>query len=70
MQYNGNTTAGEQSESLAGTPSEITFETIVEETCERLLNRQVKYAIQRIAELEKRLCTLETELDEFLKLKN
>jgi hypothetical protein len=39
---------------------------MLEETCERLLDRQVKYAIQRIDEMEKRLGNLERELDEFL----
>jgi hypothetical protein len=46
---------------------EYSFETLLDETCERLLDRQVKYSIQRIHELEKRLDTLERELDEFLK---
>ena len=61
MNY-GNTTAGEK----ILPASEITFESILDETCERLLDRQVKYSIQRIYELEKRLDILERELDEFL----
>jgi hypothetical protein len=46
--------------------SGFTFDSILEETCERLLDRQVKYAIQRIHEMEIRLGNLERELDEFL----
>ena len=45
----------------------MTFDTLLDETCERLLDRQVKFSIQRIHELEKRLDTLERELDDFLR---
>jgi len=45
----------------------FTFDSILDETCERLLDRQLKYSIQRIHEMEKRLCSLEYELDEFLR---
>ena len=65
MNYNGNTTAGEKTIPV----SDITFESILDETCERLLDRQVKYSIQRIYDLEKRLDMLEHELDEFLRKK-
>jgi len=49
---------------------DISFDSILDETCERLLDRQVKYAIQRIHEMERRLDTLERELDEFLSANN
>jgi hypothetical protein len=49
--------------------SDFTFDSILDETCERLLDRQVKYAIQRIYEMEKRLGNLEQELDEFLRMR-
>ena len=49
--------------------SDITFDSLLDETCERLLDRQIKYAIQRIYEMEKRLGNLEHELDEFLKMR-
>jgi len=62
MNYPGNTTAGQQ----AALYDDLTFDSILDETCERLLDRQVKYAIQRIHEMERRLDTLERELDEFL----
>jgi hypothetical protein len=64
MIYPENTTAGQQ----AALYADITFDSILDETCERLLDRQVKYAIQRIHEMEQRLDTLERELDEFLSL--
>jgi hypothetical protein len=60
MIYNGNSVR-------PATIADYTFDTLLDETCERLLDRQVKYSIQRIHELEKRLDTLERELDEFLK---
>ena len=48
--------------------SDFTFDSLLDETCERLLDRQVKYAIQRIYDMEKRLSNLERELDEFLSI--
>jgi len=45
---------------------DVTFDDILDETCERLLDRQVKYAIQRIHDMDQRLSILERELDEFL----
>jgi hypothetical protein len=62
MNHSGNITT----EDTAAPSSGFTFDSILEETCERLLDRQVKYAIQRIHEMEKRLGNLERELDEFL----
>jgi len=62
MIYSGNTTAGEKPVPV----SEIAFDSLLDETCERLLDRQVKFSIQRIYELEKRLNNLERELEEFI----
>ena len=64
MIYPENTTARQQ----AALYADLSFDSILDETCERLLDRQVKYAIQRIHEMEQRLDTLERELDEFLSL--
>ncbi|MDR2923636.1 MAG: hypothetical protein LBU85_09895 [Treponema sp.] len=61
MNYNSNTTAGK-----AASVSDFTFDSMLDETCERLLDRQLRYSIQRIYEMEKRLLRLERELDEFL----
>jgi len=62
MIYPGNTTAGQG----AAIYTDVTFDSILDETCERLLDRQVRYAIQRIHDMELRLGNLERELDEFL----
>jgi len=65
MNYNGNIMAPEKTTPV----SDFTFDSLLDETCERLLDRQVKYAIQRIYDMEKRLSNLEHELDEFLSIK-
>jgi len=46
------------------------FSDVVDKACERLLDRQIKYSIRRIREMEERLCELERELDDFLHSKN
>ena len=66
MIYPENTTAGQQAAGQSALYDDISFDSILDETCERLLDRQVKYAIQRIHAMEHRLDTLERELDEFL----
>ena len=55
-------------EEKAAPVSDFTFDSLLDETCERLLDRQVKYAIQRIHDMEKRLGNLEHELDDFLSI--
>ena len=65
MYPNSNMATGEK----AAPFSQISFDSLLDETCERLLNRQAKYFIQRIGEMEKRLCGLESELDEFMQNK-
>ena len=65
MNYNGNPVIGEKPVPV----SDFTFNTLLDETCERLLDRQVKYSILRIHELEKRLISLERELIEFIETK-
>ena len=62
MNFNSNTTAGGR----AAPVSDFTFDSMLDETCERLLDRQLLYSIQRIQEMEKRLVRLERELDEFI----
>ena len=62
MQYKGNMTTGMKSALL----SDSDFNSILDEACERLLDRQVKYSIQRIYEMEKRLVNLEQDLDDFI----
>ena len=65
MTYNSNMTAGKKTIPV----SALAFDTLLDETCERLMDRQVKYSIQRIHELEKRLGSIERELDEFISRK-
>ena len=42
------------------------FSNVVDEACEKLINRQVKYTIRRIREMEEILYNMENELDDFL----
>jgi len=39
---------------------------VINETCERLKDRQIQYSIRRIYEMEETLNNLEHELNEFL----
>jgi hypothetical protein len=45
---------------------ETSFDAVLDETCDRLMDRQIQYSIRRIHEMEDRLAALERELDEFL----
>jgi hypothetical protein len=42
------------------------FSAVVDQACDQLMDRQARYSIQRIHELEDRLAGLERELDTFL----
>jgi len=42
------------------------FSDVVDKVCEKLIDKQAKYSIQRIQEMEKCLSDLECELDAFL----
>ena len=46
---------------------ETSFELVLDEACDRLWEKHVQYSLKRIAEMEKKLSTLEKELDEFLR---
>ena len=46
------------------------FSDVVGRACEKLMDKQVKYSIQRIQEMEECLAGLEKELDDFLLKKN
>jgi len=56
-------TLGEKQAAVSGIYS---FGDVVDEACERLMDRQIKYSIRRIQEMEERLSGLERELDDFL----
>jgi len=63
---------GEKSAALTGpdrskcAESIYSFSEVVDSTCERLMEKQIKYTIRRIREMDERLCLIERELDEFL----
>jgi len=67
---------GEKSAALTGpenlkcTEGIYSFSEVVDSTCERLMEKQIKYTIRRILEMDERLCLIERELDEFLFKKN
>ena len=42
------------------------FSDVVDKACEGLMNRQIKFSIRRIKEMEELLCDMERELDAFL----
>jgi hypothetical protein len=42
------------------------FETVLDSVCERLREKQVRYSIRRIMEMEDELDRLEKELEEFI----
>jgi hypothetical protein len=46
-----------------------TFSDVVDRACEGLMDKQIKYSIRRIREMEEQLCLLERELDDFLSSK-
>jgi len=54
----------------AESSSSYSFSDVVNEACEKLMNRQIKHSIRRIQKMEERLCSLEKELDDFLLQKN
>jgi hypothetical protein len=51
---------------LSENSDSFSFTDMVDDACERLKDRQIKYSIRRIAEMEECLYNLEKELDAFL----
>jgi hypothetical protein len=47
-------------------PGVYAFSDVVDKACEGLIDRQIKYSIRRIREMEEQLFQLERELDDFL----
>ncbi|MDR2418037.1 MAG: hypothetical protein LBD79_03180 [Treponema sp.] len=43
------------------------FETVLDQTCERLWGKKVRYSLQRLQELNSDLQNLDAELDAFLR---
>jgi hypothetical protein len=50
----------EKPAALSASPA---FETVLDQTCDRLWDRKVEYSIRHIREMEERLALLEQELD-------
>ena len=46
--------------------TDVSFEDVLDITCERLWERHVQYSIRRIREMEEELKVIEKELDEFI----
>ena len=46
--------------------SELSFDTMLDTTCQRLWERHIQYSIRRIREMEEELKLLERALDEFI----
>ncbi|MCL2557467.1 MAG: hypothetical protein FWE09_03220 [Treponema sp.] len=44
----------------------VAFDSLLDETCERLLDMQIRHSIRRMRELELRLAGLEDELNDFI----
>jgi hypothetical protein len=57
-------------EKSAAAQDVYSFNNMVDETCEKLMDKQIKHSIRRILEMEERLEGLEKELDEFILQKN
>jgi len=47
-------------------PKAPSFETMLNSTCERLMEKHIRYSIRRIDEMIEELAGLEKELDDFL----
>jgi hypothetical protein len=57
-------------EKTAAIPGVYTFNDLVDETCGKLMDKQIKHSLRRIMEMEERLESIEKELDEFILQKN
>ena len=63
---------GEKSAALTGPDHSkcsdgiYSFSEMLDSACEKLMDRQIKYSIRRIREMDERLCLIERELNEFL----
>jgi len=54
----------------AAMPDVYTFSDVVDEVCSKLMDKQIKYSIRRITEMEECLINMERELDDFLMKSN
>jgi len=54
----------------AAVPDVYNFSDVVDEACDKLMDKQIKYSIKRIIEMEECLTNMERELDNFLEKSN
>jgi len=54
----------------AAIPDVYTFSDVVDEACGKLMDKQIKYSIKRITEMEENLANMERELNDFLEKSN
>ncbi|GHV44411.1 hypothetical protein AGMMS49546_28320 [Spirochaetia bacterium] len=47
----------------------LSFEAVLDDTCDRLWDRKARYSIRRIREMDAALLALEQELDEMLRIR-
>jgi hypothetical protein len=45
---------------------ELSFEAVLDTACERLREKHIQHTVQRIADMDEELGTLEKELDDFI----
>jgi hypothetical protein len=50
-------------------PGVYSFSEVVDNACDKLMDKQIKYSIRRIQEMEECLSILEAEIDDFLSQK-
>ncbi|GHU57308.1 hypothetical protein FACS189442_6280 [Spirochaetia bacterium] len=56
-------------ENPAVVSEDFSFEAVLDETCDRLWDRKVRYSIRRLREMDAVLLALEQDLDEMLRRK-
>jgi len=61
-----NPAIGSITEKNIKTDDSCTFSEVVDKACDGLIEKQIKYSIRRIREMEEVLSVLEQELNEFL----
>lgn len=53
-------------EDLVSISTDVSFADVIDETCDRLMDRQIQFSIRKIHEMEESLSALEQELNEII----
>jgi len=61
--YNNSMSFGED---LVSISTDVSFADVIDETCDRLMDRQIQFSIRKIHEMEESLSALEQELNEII----